>query len=135
MAATMTAAQRREEARDAYDAFLRDCPVMQLLDRIGSKWSGLVLGSLADAPLRYSDIGRAVAGASPKMLTQTLRSLERDGLVSRTVRPDVPVRVTYALTPLGRSMNTLLDTVQQWADDHMDEVFAARVRHDAVASG
>lgn len=133
--ATTTAAQRRAEAREAYDASLRDCPVMQLLERLGSKWSGLVLGALADAPLRYGALGRAVAGISPKMLTQTLRSLERDGLVGRTVTAEVPVRVTYALTPLGRSMNTLLDTVQEWSDAHMGEVFAARARHDATAPG
>ncbi len=106
---------------------------MQLLERPGSKWSGLVLGSLADGPLRYSDIARAVAGASPKVLTQTLRSLERDGLVGRTVTADVPVPVTYALTPLCRSMNALPDSVQGWADTHMAEVFDARRLHDAAA--
>lgn len=133
--ATTTAAQRREEARDAYDSFLRDSSAMQLLDPVGSKKYGMVRGSLAEAPLRYSDIGRAVAGAGPRMLTRTLRPLERGRLVSRTVTPDVPVRVTYALTPLGRSRAALTDTVQQWADGHMDEVFAARGRNGAAGSG
>src|SRR6478736_2025033 len=100
--ATMTAAQRREQARVEYDAFIRSCPTNQLLDRISDKWVSLVVAALALAhgPLRYSDLGRRLAGVSPKMLTQTLRSLERDGIITRTVTPSVPVRVDYELTPL-----------------------------------
>lgn len=132
--ATRTAAQQRQEARSAYDAFLRDCPASHLLDRIGGKWSGLVLSALADGPLRYSDVGRRVAGASQKMLTQTLRALERDGLVTRTVTPAVPVRVDYELTGLGRSLCGLLSALKEWAEEHMDEVFAARERYDSSSS-
>lgn len=81
--------------------------------------------------MRYSDIGRKIAGVSPKMLTQTLRTLERDGIVSRTVTPSVPVRVDYALTPLGRSLAGLLTAVKQWAETHFDEVQEAREQYDA----
>ncbi|KOX01297.1 MULTISPECIES: winged helix-turn-helix transcriptional regulator [unclassified Streptomyces] len=129
--ATTTAAQRREQARADYDAFLRECPTNQLLGRLSDKWVSLVVAALAPAPLRYSDLGRKIAGVSPKMLTQTLRALERDGILSRTVTPTVPVRVDYALTPLGASLAGLLTAVKDWAETHFDEVRTARERYDA----
>ncbi|MGW1284141.1 winged helix-turn-helix transcriptional regulator [Streptomyces sp. NPDC002586] len=128
--ATTTAAQRREQARADYDAFLRECPTNQLLGRLSDKWVSLVVAALAAGPQRYSDIGRRIAGVSPKMLTQTLRTLERDGLVTRTVTPSVPVRVDYALTPLGASLAGLLTAVKEWAETHFEEVRAARERYD-----
>ena len=128
--ATMTAAQRRERARTEYDAFLKACPTNQLLDRISDKWVSLVVAALAAGPMRYSDLSRKIAGVSPKMLTQTLRSLERDGILSRTVTPSVPVRVDYELTPLGRSLSLLLTAVKDWAETHFDEVHRARRRYD-----
>ncbi|MEU0216984.1 winged helix-turn-helix transcriptional regulator [Streptomyces massasporeus] len=131
--ATLTAAQRREQARIEYDAFLKSCPTNQLLDRISDKWVSLVVSALAPGPLRYSDLGRKIAGVSPKMLTQTLRSLERDGLLTRTVTPSVPVRVDYALTPLGQNLALLLTAVKDWAENHFDEVRDARERYDAEA--
>ncbi|GCB47031.1 helix-turn-helix domain-containing protein [Streptomyces sp. NL15-2K] len=129
--ATMTAAQRRERARADYDAFLKACPTNQLLDRISDKWVSLVVSALAPGPLRYSDLSRKIAGVSPKMLTQTLRSLERDGLLSRTVTPSVPVRVDYELTELGRSLSLLLSAVKEWAETHIEEVWEAREQYDA----
>ncbi|MEU1008340.1 winged helix-turn-helix transcriptional regulator [Streptomyces sp. NPDC088810] len=129
--ATMTAAQRREQARADYDAFLRSCPTNQLLGRLSDKWVSLVVAALVPGPLRYSDLGRKIAGVSPKMLTQTLRALERDGIISRTVTPSVPVRVDYALTPLGASLAGLLTAVKDWAETHFDEVRTARERYDA----
>jgi DNA-binding HxlR family transcriptional regulator len=129
--ATMTAAQRREQARIEYDAFLRECPTNQLLGRLSDKWVSLDVAALASGPMRYSDIGRKVAGVSPKMLTQTLRSVERDGIVSRTVTPSVPVRVDYELTPLGHSLAALLTAVKTWAETHFEEVRDARERYDA----
>lgn len=129
--ATTTAAQRREQARLDYDAFLKSCPTNQLLDRISDKWVSLVVSALAAGPMRYSDLGRKLAGVSPKMLTQTLRSLERDGILTRTVTPSVPVRVDYELTPLGRSLSLLLTAVKDWAETHFDEVHQARERYDA----
>ncbi|MFE0451030.1 winged helix-turn-helix transcriptional regulator [Streptomyces sp. NPDC058914] len=128
--ATMTAAQRREKARADYDAFLKACPTNQLLDRISDKWVSLVVAALAPGPLRYSDLSRKIAGVSPKMLTQTLRTLERDGILTRTVTPSVPVRVDYALTPLGSSLALLLVAVKDWAEVHFDEVHTARERYD-----
>ncbi|CAM5365958.1 MULTISPECIES: winged helix-turn-helix transcriptional regulator [Streptomyces] len=128
--ATTTAAQRREQARADYDAFLRNCPTNQLLGRLSDKWVSLVVAALSTGPLRYSDLGRKIAGVSPKMLTQTLRTLERDGIISRTVTPSVPVRVDYALTPLGTGLAGLLTAVKTWAETHFDEVREARERYD-----
>ncbi|TQJ54874.1 helix-turn-helix transcriptional regulator [Streptomyces sp. NBC_00080] len=129
--ATTTAAQRREQARGEYDAFLRSCPTNQLLDRLSDKWVSLVVSALAPGPQRYSDLARRIAGVSPKMLTQTLRTLERDGILTRTVTPSVPVRVDYELTPLGSNLALLLTAVKDWAEIHFDEVQAARRRYDA----
>jgi DNA-binding HxlR family transcriptional regulator len=128
---TKTAATRREEAREAYDAFLAACPTRKLLDRISDKWVSLVLVALADGPRRYNDIARAIAGVSQKMLTQTLRSLERDGLVARTVTPAVPVRVDYDLTPLGRTLLPVMRSIKVWAEAHIEEVESARAEYDS----
>lgn len=91
------------------------------------------MSALAEAggPMRYSDLGRRIPGVSPKMLTQTLRSLERDGIVSRTVTPSVPVRVDYELTPLGANLSGLLTAVKDWAEHHIEEVVESRERYDA----
>ena len=108
---TMTAAQKRAQAKVDYDAFLAGCPSRQLLDRISDKWVALVLAALGATdrrPQRYSRAVPRLAGVSQKMLTQTLRSLERDGLVTRTVTPTVPVTVTYELTDLGRSLQVVM---------------------------
>ncbi len=130
---TQTAAQRRRAARIEYDAFLATCPSRQLVDRISDKWVTLVLPALADGPQRYSDLARRIAGVSQKMLTQTLRSLERDGLVTRQVTPSVPVRVDYELTPLGHNLMQLLSAIKHWAEQHMDEVLEARATYDGAA--
>ncbi|QDQ10123.1 winged helix-turn-helix transcriptional regulator [Streptomyces spectabilis] len=127
---TRTAAQRRAEARAAYDAFVAQCPTRQLLDRIADKWVSLALVALAEGPHRYSELARRLAGVSQKMLTQTLRNLERDGLVSRTVTPAVPVRVSYALTPVGESLAGLMGAIKGWAEEHMEVVLAARAAYD-----
>ncbi|MEX2981212.1 winged helix-turn-helix transcriptional regulator [Streptomyces sp. C36] len=128
---TRTAAQRRAEASVTYDAYLAECPARHLLDRIADKWVSLVVNALADGPQRYTELQRRLASVSQKMLTQTLRHLERDGLVSRTVIPAVPVRVAYELTPLGRSLLPVMRAIKDWAEEHMDEVRAARVAYDA----
>lgn len=127
---TRTAAQRRAEARIAYDAFIAECPTRHLLDRIADKWVSLALAALANGPLRYGELSRRLAGVSQKMLTQTLRHLERDGLVTRTVTPSVPVRVDYALTPLGENLAGLMRSVKEWAEAHMGEVLTARAAYD-----
>lgn len=127
---TKTAAQRRAEAKATYDAYLATCPSRQLLDSISDKWVTLTLKALSEGPRRYSDLARTMAGISQKMLTQTLRQLERDGMVTRTVTPSVPVRVDYELTPLGASLHGLLRPVVRWAEQHMDQVFQARADYD-----
>ncbi len=128
---TKTAAEQREEARAAYDAFIAACPTHRLLARISDKWVSLVLVALADGPRRYNDLARIVASISQKMLTQTLRTLERDGLVSRTVTPSVPVRVEYALTDLGATLLPVMREIKVWAEAHIGEVEASRTRYDA----
>ncbi len=130
---TMTAAQRRDRERLSFNVFLAQCPSRQLLDRLSDKWVGLVICALEDGPRRYSEIAREVAGVSQKMLTQTLRSLERDGLVEREVTPSVPVRVDYTLTPLGTSLLPVMDAVHAWAERHMGEVNAAREEFDQAS--
>jgi DNA-binding HxlR family transcriptional regulator len=140
---TRTAAQKRAQAKVDYDAFLADCPSRRLLDRISDKWVALILAALgSDGPnprvdrigqprsMRYSELSRRLAGVSQKMLTQTLRSLERDGLVTRTVTPTVPVTVTYELTDLGLSLHRVMGGIKVWAEAHMDEVLANREEYD-----
>jgi DNA-binding HxlR family transcriptional regulator len=129
--ATLTAAQRRAQERRAYDAYLAECPARQLLDRISDKWVSLILTALADGPQRYGELSRTIAGVSQKMLTQTLRTLERDGLLSRTVTPSVPVRVDYTLTPLGESLLPIMAAIKNWSESHLDEVWHARVEYDS----
>jgi DNA-binding HxlR family transcriptional regulator len=143
---TTTAAQKRARAKLEYDAFLANCPSRQLLDRISDKWVALILAALGgdgprpgvvDAgeprPMRYSELSRRLAGVSQKMLTQTLRSLERDGLLTRTVTPSVPVTVTYELTDLGLSLHQVMIGIKSWAEAHMDEVRANRERYDRIS--
>jgi DNA-binding HxlR family transcriptional regulator len=128
---TTTAQRRRDEARVEFDAYLAECPSRKLLDRIADKWVALVVKCLVDGPKRYSEVSHQLAGVSQKMLTQTLRSLERDGVLTRTVTPSVPVRVDYGLTPLGESLAGVLGQLKMWAEQHMPEVDRARADYDA----
>jgi DNA-binding HxlR family transcriptional regulator len=142
--ATMTAAQKRAETRAEYDAFLAGCPSRKLLGRLSDKWVTLILAALgsdgshqpgagcAGEPrsMRYSELSRLLAGVSQKMLTQTLRSLERDGLITRTATPTVPVTVSYELTDLGLSLHQMMRGLKTWAEMHMDDVLANRSKHD-----
>ena len=127
---TMTAAQKRVHAKAEFDAYLAACPSRLLLDRISDKWVTLVICSLEDGPQRFSEVSRRLAGVSQKMLTQTLRTLERDGLVTRTVTASVPVRVDYALTPLGQSLLEPIKHVKAWAERHVPEVLEAQRGYD-----
>ena len=111
------------------------CPSRQVLDRIGDTWSVLIVGALASGPRRYSELAARIQGISPKMLTQTLRGLERDGLISRTVFPVVPPRVDYALTDLGRSLLGLVSALEAWAEAHISDVARARATYDLRAAG
>lgn len=130
---TLTAQQRRESQARTYNANLRECPGHQVLAVLSDKWVTLVVSALADGPLRYNALSRVVAGASQKMLTQTVRRLEREGIVARTVTPDVPVRVDYELTGLGWTLLPVQRAIKDWAEAHIDEVEAARERYDRSA--
>jgi len=110
--------------------YAKDCPSRQILDRIGDTWSVLIVVMLVDGPHRYTELAKRIEGISPKMLTQTLRGLERDGLISRTVHPVVPPRVDYALTELGQSLYSLVEGLEKWAESHIDDVQAARANYD-----
>lgn len=116
------------EIRNPYAS---DCPTRMVLDRIADKWAVLVLGLLMDGPVRFNSLRRVVQGISQKMLSQTLKSLERDGLVSRKAIATVPVTVEYAITPLGRTLAKPMDALRIWAETHMDEVIANQQRYDA----
>jgi DNA-binding HxlR family transcriptional regulator len=133
----------RAQAKADYDAFLAACPSRQLLARLSDKWVALVLAALgSDGPhpgqdcvgeprsMRYSELSRRLSGVSQKMLTQTLRSLERDGMLTRTVTPTVPVTVAYELTDLGLSLQEVMRGLKTWAEAHMDEVLANRESYD-----
>ena len=106
------------------------CPLRDILDRVGDKWSVLVVVLLGEGTHRFSDLRRSVDGISQRMLTHTLRQLERDGLISRTVYPSVPLRVEYALTALGRTLLTPLAALSCWAEEHRPEVLEARAAYD-----
>jgi DNA-binding HxlR family transcriptional regulator len=115
----------------AYDPLSSACPTREVLIRIADKWSMLVLLALEPGTLRFSELRRRVEGVTQKMLTQTLRNLERDGMVVRTAYPTVPVTVEYALTPLGRSLSGAVDTIRVWAIANIDDVQGARAEFDA----
>ncbi|HEY6450317.1 MAG TPA: helix-turn-helix domain-containing protein [Candidatus Cybelea sp.] len=117
----------------AADVYSGACPARALLDRIANKWTTLIIGILGDtqAAVRFSDLRRSITGISQKMLTQTLRDLERDGLVVREIYPVIPPRVEYSLTPLGRTLEEPLRALSRWADQHMKEVHLAQSAFDA----
>jgi DNA-binding HxlR family transcriptional regulator len=106
------------------------CQLRDILDRVGDKWSVLVMDLLGSGPKRYSELQRAIDGISQRMLTLTLRSLERDGLVNRTVTPTSPPRVDYALTPVGETLSDQVRGLIIWAEDHRQYVADSRTRYD-----
>ncbi len=111
------------------------CPSHTVLDIISGKWNVLTLYVLKGEPMRYSALQRALEGISQKMLTQTLRELERDGLIERTVYPVVPPHTDYKLTPLGRSIEDIMERMSLWAERNMSEVLEARGRYDGAVGG
>ncbi len=126
-------------SREHVSAALREqvrlgaCPVRDVLDRIGDKWSVLAISLLGDGPLRFMELKREIGLVSQRMLTRTLRALERDGLLTRTVYPTVPPRVEYELTPLGRSLHATLSELAAWAFAHNDEIADARAVYDDLS--
>lgn len=111
-----------------------NCPIRDVLDRLGDRWTVLVLHELAGGTLRFTEVRKRIADISPRMLAQTLRRLEQDGLVRREVFPTVPPRVDYALTALGSSFFERIEMLARWASDHHDEVRAARQAYVAPAA-
>jgi DNA-binding HxlR family transcriptional regulator len=111
-----------------------DCEVRQILDRVADKWSLLVIALLDECSMRFTELRREVDGISQRMLARTLRHLERDGLVTRTVHPVVPPRVDYALTPLGASLHSTIKALVDWTERNQTEIIAARNAYDARAS-
>ena len=108
------------------NAFDPDCPTRVVLDRIGDKWTVLVIGALAAGPLRFTELRARIGGVASKVLTQTLRAMERDGLLTRTVFAQVPPRVDYALTDLGVSLGGPIAVLTDWAETHVSTILAAR---------
>ena len=111
------------------DSHWTACPVRDVLDRVGDRWSVLVLLTLQAGSLRFTQVKAEIGDISARMLAQTLRHLEQDGLVSRTVFPVIPPRVDYALTPLGRSLLDPIAALVAWADSHHDDVREARAAY------
>lgn len=122
-------------ASPAPDPYLAACPSRALLARIGEKWAALALVELEAGPRRFGELQRRLQGVSQKMLTQTLRHLERDGMISRTLLSDRPIQVSYALTERGRSLAPILFALKEWARLHYLAVEDARRAHDATHSG
>lgn len=116
--------------RRAANPYARNCPSREVLDRIGDRWTVLVVGTLADGPLRFGELAKRVEGISQKMLTQTLRSLERDGLATRTAYAEIPPRVEYELTEAGLTLQQPLRALEQWAIANLGAVTEARQAYD-----
>ena len=114
---------------NVYDS---NCPTRLILDRIADKWTVLVLGFLEQEPVRFNELRRKINGISQKMLAQTLRQLERDGLVTRTAIATVPVTVEYRITPLGLTLSDTVKALTNWAEQHIANVLRAQQRYDKV---
>jgi len=118
--------------REPVDEEHPTCQLRDILDRVGDKWSVLIMDLLGTGSKRYSELHRAIDGISQRMLTLTLRSLERDGLVERTVTPTSPPRVDYDLTPTGRTLSTRVSSLIHWAEDHRVYIATSRRRYDQI---
>ena len=116
----------------AWNVFDPNCPTRALLNRIGDKWTVLVVSALSDGPLHFGELKRAIGGVAPKVLTSVLRSLERDGIITRRVYTASPIRVEYDLTALGSSLLTAVEYLREWAEENMTKVAKAHVRYGAV---
>jgi DNA-binding HxlR family transcriptional regulator len=114
------------------NVYSADCPTRQILDRVGDKWAVLILLLLLrKEPVRFNRLRRAIEGISQKMLSQVLKSLERDGLIRRRAIATVPVTVEYSITPLGETLAGAVDPLRDWAERNLKEVLAAQRRYDA----
>jgi len=123
------------ETTPPVSVFDHRCPTRQALDLIADKWTVLIIRQLAGGTLRFAQLRRAIGGISQKVLTNTLRELERDGILTRKVYASVPPRVEYTLTELGHSLDELVEGVCRWAETNIERVQAARDRYDPTRSG
>jgi DNA-binding HxlR family transcriptional regulator len=114
----------------APNAYSADCPTRQILDRVGDKWAVLILLLLRQQPVRFNQLRRSIEGISQKMLSQVLKSLERDGLIRRRAIATVPVTVEYSITPLGVTLAAAVDPLRDWAEHHLKEVPTSQRRYD-----
>lgn len=119
---------------NAYNVYEDRCPTRLLLDRLADKWALLILDRLQEGPVRFNRLRRDIKGISQKVLSQTLKRLQRDGLVSRAVFATVPVTVEYSLTPLGQTLNETVSALAHWAERNMDAVLAAQRAYDEADS-
>jgi DNA-binding HxlR family transcriptional regulator len=119
--------------KHAYDIYSDRCPTRAVLDRIADKWALLIMDRLSREPARFNVLKRDISGISQKVLSQTLKLLERDGLVSRTAFATVPVTVEYALTPLGENLTRAVATLCHWAESNMDAIHKAQLAYDRRA--
>lgn len=126
----MKSSGHRKETGPAPNPYSARCATRLVLDRIGDKWAVLVLGLLAEEPTRFNQLRRTIEGVSQKVLSQTLKSLERDGLVRRRAFATVPVTVEYSITPLGQSLAETVGALRIWAETHIGEVQKAQNRYD-----
>jgi DNA-binding HxlR family transcriptional regulator len=115
-----------------YDIYEKNCPTRMLLSRLADKWTLLILDCLGDRAVRFNQLRRDIKGISQKVLSQTLKKLERDGLIARTVIPSVPVSVEYSLTSLGQTLTESVAAFAHWAERNMDAVIAAQNAYDAT---
>ena len=113
-----------------WDIYDEHCPTRMVLDRIADKWTVLIVGALENKTKRFGELRREIGGVSQKMLTQTLRGLERDGLVARVVYASVPPKVEYSLTELGRTLVRTLETIREWSEKNIEDVLKAREDYD-----
>lgn len=118
-------------ATPSWNVMMASCPSRTSLARIANKWTAMIVIALTDGPLRFTELRHAADGISAKVLTDTLRDLERDGIVSRRAYAEVPPRVEYALTDLGLTLRRPLETLAHWAEQHFDAVQQARIRYDS----
>jgi len=122
-----------------WDVYDERCPTRMVLDRIADKWTVLIVGALEDKTKRFGELRREIGGVSQKMLAQTLRGLERDGIVGRMVYASVPPTVEYSLTELGRTLVRMLEAIREWSEKNIEDVLKARddydTRTESEASG
>lgn len=119
------------DSHESFNVFVQNCPSREIMQRLGDKWTPLVLLALAEGPQRFSVLRSRIGSVTPKVLTSTLRTLERDGLVKRTVFAQVPVRVDYELTDVGLSLLDPMEILRRWSEQHAANVLKARDEFDS----